>query len=284
LPSELQQAIDHPIAGIRAGAVQELARLMRSQHAGLALAARLALERLADDDSRAVIAAATEALAAGPTQQAVRPEPQVRVPEQQAAPQTVATPRREPAVHRAQVPPQPTPAEPIRHRPSTAMMPRHHPGRTTPTTRARTRWWPGTIRGRVIVTALAAAALLVGGVVTWKMLDQAAHSMTIPASFDGQWQDTDSRAGFTATLSKDLQQGHLSGGLSCYDGQLTVKDATDSRLTMRFTPVRAECNPWTVVFTHISGGALKMVVDPDSADPDSRVPELGFDVRMTRQG
>jgi hypothetical protein len=59
LPSELQQAIDHPIAGIRVGAVQELARLMRSQHAGLALAARLALEHLAEDDSRAVIAAAT---------------------------------------------------------------------------------------------------------------------------------------------------------------------------------------------------------------------------------
>jgi hypothetical protein len=43
LPPELMQAIDHPMAGIRTGAVQELARVLRSRHAGLALAARLAL-------------------------------------------------------------------------------------------------------------------------------------------------------------------------------------------------------------------------------------------------
>ncbi|HTP15141.1 MAG TPA: caspase family protein [Streptosporangiaceae bacterium] len=62
LPPELQQAIDHPLAGIRAGAVQELVRVMRARHAGLALAARLALEQLAGDDSRAVAAAAAAAL------------------------------------------------------------------------------------------------------------------------------------------------------------------------------------------------------------------------------
>ncbi|MFC4015030.1 caspase domain-containing protein [Nonomuraea purpurea] len=62
LPPELQEAIDHPIATIRAGTVDELARLRRSRHAGLALAARLALEGLADDDSRMVSAAATRAL------------------------------------------------------------------------------------------------------------------------------------------------------------------------------------------------------------------------------
>jgi hypothetical protein len=39
LPPELQQAIDHPLAGIRAGAVQELVRVLRARHAGLALAA-----------------------------------------------------------------------------------------------------------------------------------------------------------------------------------------------------------------------------------------------------
>ena len=299
LPSELQQAIDHPIAGIRVGAVQELARLMRSRHAGVALAARLALEHLVEDDSRAVIAAASEALAAGPKQQAGQPEPQVRTPEQpaspppvrtpdqEAAPQTVATPRREPAVHGAQVPPQPTPAEPIRRSPSTAMTPGHHPDRPTPTTRSRPRWWPGTIRGRVIVAALAAAALLVGGMVTWRVLDQAAHSTTIPASFDGQWQGTatttrDSGAVFTATLGKDLHLGRLaSGASSCYGGVLTVSDATDSRLTMRFAPGNpVECNPWTVVFTHLSGGDLKMAVDPDS----SVNYEQEFEVRMARQG
>jgi hypothetical protein len=284
LPSELQQAIDHPIAGIRVGAVPELARLMRSQHAGLALAARLALEDLAEDDSRAVIAAATEALAAGPKQQAGQPEPQVRTSEQPASP--VATPRREPAVHRAQVAPQPTPAEPIR-RPSTAKTPRHHPGSTTPTTRSRTRWWPGTIRGRVIVAALAAAALLVAGVVTWQVLDRAAHSTTIPASFDGKWQGTatttrHSGAVFTATLGKDLHLGRLaSDASSCYNGVLTVSDGTDSRLTMRFAPGnQVGCSPWTVVFTHLSGGDLKMAVDPDS----SVNYEQEFEVRMARQG
>jgi Caspase domain/WD domain, G-beta repeat len=62
LPPELVQAIDSPLAGIRAGAVQELAAVLRGRHAGMALAARLALERLTDDDSRAVAAAATATL------------------------------------------------------------------------------------------------------------------------------------------------------------------------------------------------------------------------------
>jgi ABC-type amino acid transport substrate-binding protein len=61
---ELQQAIDHPLAAVRAGAVQELARLLQSGHAGQALAARLTLERLTNDDSRMVSAAATTALSA----------------------------------------------------------------------------------------------------------------------------------------------------------------------------------------------------------------------------
>jgi hypothetical protein len=63
LPTELQEAIDHPIAKIREGAIGELARLRHSRHAGLALAARLALQELADDDSRSVSAAASRALA-----------------------------------------------------------------------------------------------------------------------------------------------------------------------------------------------------------------------------
>ncbi|MEV6155751.1 caspase family protein [Nonomuraea sp. NPDC052129] len=62
LPPELQEAVDHPIADIRAGTIDTLARLRRSRHAGLALAARLTLERLADDDSRMVSAAAAQAL------------------------------------------------------------------------------------------------------------------------------------------------------------------------------------------------------------------------------
>jgi len=64
LPPELQQVIEHPIPVIRAGAVQELERLLGGRHAGLALAARQMLEQLVDDDSRMVSAAATAALGA----------------------------------------------------------------------------------------------------------------------------------------------------------------------------------------------------------------------------
>jgi len=62
LPSELRQAIDSPLAGVRAGAVQELAGVLRGRHPGKVLAARLALEQLAHDDSRAVATAAVVAL------------------------------------------------------------------------------------------------------------------------------------------------------------------------------------------------------------------------------
>jgi hypothetical protein len=64
LPESVRQALDQPLGGIRLGAVHELERLLGGSHAGLALAARLTLERLRDDDSRAVAAAATAALAA----------------------------------------------------------------------------------------------------------------------------------------------------------------------------------------------------------------------------
>jgi hypothetical protein len=70
LPRELQEAIDSPFAAVRTAAVQELARLLAGRHAGLALAARQALERLTDDDSRTAAAAATAAL----TAQAQEPE------------------------------------------------------------------------------------------------------------------------------------------------------------------------------------------------------------------
>jgi len=62
LPPELQEAIDSRLAAVRGAAVQELARLLHGKHAGQALAARLALERLTGDDSRIVAAAATAAL------------------------------------------------------------------------------------------------------------------------------------------------------------------------------------------------------------------------------
>jgi hypothetical protein len=94
LPPELQQAIDHPLASVRAGGVQELSRLLESRHAGLALAGRLALEHLTEDDSRAVSAAATAALGT------------------QAQPAPTESPPPEPAT-----PPQPAPPTPPRPAP-----------------------------------------------------------------------------------------------------------------------------------------------------------------------
>ena len=64
LPAELRQAIESPFASVREGAARELDRLLRGSHAGLAQAAREALKRLADDDSRRVSTAAAGVLAA----------------------------------------------------------------------------------------------------------------------------------------------------------------------------------------------------------------------------
>ena len=98
LPPELRQAIDSPLAGVRGGAVQELAAVLRGSHVGRALAARVALEKLTSDDSRAVAAAATAALA----------EPATAPPPVPAAPLPVpAAPLPVPAA------PLPVPAAPL---------------------------------------------------------------------------------------------------------------------------------------------------------------------------
>jgi hypothetical protein len=66
LPAELQQAVQHPIARLRLGAVEELEQLLTGDHAGLALAARATLERLSDDDSQSVSSKVRTVLAAHP--------------------------------------------------------------------------------------------------------------------------------------------------------------------------------------------------------------------------
>jgi hypothetical protein len=58
LPADLQQAIGHSLPSVRVAAVHELEQVLLSGHEGRALAARLALEQLAADDSRSVSAAA----------------------------------------------------------------------------------------------------------------------------------------------------------------------------------------------------------------------------------
>jgi hypothetical protein len=62
LPEDLLAAIGSPLFRIRMGAIQELGALLDSGHKGIALAAREALKKLADDDSRQVSAAAEKIL------------------------------------------------------------------------------------------------------------------------------------------------------------------------------------------------------------------------------
>jgi uncharacterized caspase-like protein len=62
LPDDIQKAVESRLASVRLGAVQELKPLLYGRHQGLALAARLTLEQLTDDDSRTVSAAANAAL------------------------------------------------------------------------------------------------------------------------------------------------------------------------------------------------------------------------------
>lgn len=64
LRSEIVDSMESPVPWERAAVVPELERLLRGSHPGRALAARLALERLADDDSRQVATSAAAALAA----------------------------------------------------------------------------------------------------------------------------------------------------------------------------------------------------------------------------
>jgi hypothetical protein len=109
LPPELQEAIDHPLPGVRVAAVQELERLLPSKHAGLALAAALALEQLAADDSRAVSSAAQAAMARSP-----RGSP---VPAEAALPTAAPlAPTAADGVHTPVAPPQSDPAPLYRRR------------------------------------------------------------------------------------------------------------------------------------------------------------------------
>ncbi|MCA1837429.1 MAG: hypothetical protein LC674_01185, partial [Actinobacteria bacterium] len=61
-PPELEQAIRSPFSPVREGAVKTLAQVLAGGHAGLALSAKIALERLTADDSRRVAQAAATAL------------------------------------------------------------------------------------------------------------------------------------------------------------------------------------------------------------------------------
>jgi hypothetical protein len=139
----------------------------------------------------------------------------------------------------------------------------------------------------LLVLGAVAALLVAGGVTTWWLFERSTtHATTIPASFDGRWTGhgpagDNSDVEFTASLTKVLEVGQLAcSGLTCYRGPLTVSDATEDRLTMRFeggTPAD-ECNSWDVVFVRLPGGDLRMKVDSDSQN----YPEGKFEIRMSR--
>ena len=82
------QALEHPLATVREGAVRELKRFLIGSDAGLAKAARTAAEQARDDDSRRVASAAAEILAAVALERA---EP-VPLPTPTPEPQPVPTP------------------------------------------------------------------------------------------------------------------------------------------------------------------------------------------------
>jgi hypothetical protein len=115
------------LASVRTASVHELERLLRGGHAGLAVAARLALERLVDDDSRTVATAASAALGARaeppPPQPApLDPTPSQPAPTEPAAPRPGASSARPDAVP---APPKgdQRPSEPDKPRPQPTPVP-----------------------------------------------------------------------------------------------------------------------------------------------------------------
>jgi hypothetical protein len=93
LPLELRAAIESPFATVRAGVVEELARLLGGTQSALAAASRAALEQLAEDDSKRVSEAAARSLGAEPPEEVVAPVESPPPPPPPVPPPAVA-PRR----------------------------------------------------------------------------------------------------------------------------------------------------------------------------------------------
>lgn len=82
LPQELLDLARHPYADARLGAIEGLTSLLSSENRGIALSARLELERMTDDDSRKVAERANAALidhpgSSAPVEQVLGPDPSV---------------------------------------------------------------------------------------------------------------------------------------------------------------------------------------------------------------
>jgi len=145
---------------MRAGAVGELGRLLTSKHGGLALAARLALQRLRDDDSKTVATAATKALGT-----VARPETVAKPPAKSprpAASAPAAPPVTSPQPQETSPPPSTSttlPEPPLPREASPAPPPTRRPEPSSPS--ARRRFGADQLRGAVArVLAGASAAML----------------------------------------------------------------------------------------------------------------------------
>ncbi|MBI5031049.1 MAG: caspase family protein [Chloroflexi bacterium] len=83
LPIELREAINSPLSGMREGAARELVRYLHGSQSELVLAAYDALKQLAEDDSRRVANAASEAIAEYEAR--IKPKPELSAGERQAS-------------------------------------------------------------------------------------------------------------------------------------------------------------------------------------------------------
>jgi len=251
LPAELQESVDSPLAGVRFGAVHELQLLLSRPHPGRALGARLALERLTDDDSRMVAAAATAALAESPPA-----EPPAESPPAEPPP-PVALPIPEPVqpTRPSAVPPSTQASEP-------ADQPVDQPADQSASSRGWAAYWA---RRRALIAGLAAVVLLVGGFLSWRLLsgpDADSNSETldeIPAGFAGAWNgstripsEDDAAVTYRVVFvagSHSAQLREDEGNTSCGAGVLRLKSATASVMTMSFVPKDNSCTPGTATLT-----------------------------------
>ena len=263
LPAELQQSLESPLVGVRAGCVQDLARLVKGHHAGLALGARLALERLAEDDSRQVAAAAAAAVA-DVGAEAESDREQIQKPAGATPAGSAGRPR---AITEA------TDDSPFSRRPD-AVATSH---RTTPRPRRRIRFTLGAVM----------MLLVTGGLVGWSLWREDSVD-TIPAGMGGVWSGDivvyGSNYGLTLRLTAGSGSGRqVTDPSSCrLIGTFSQVSGTRSRVKMTFRPEgdSADC---------LSGRGTIMLATKDSntllAEFHPKGGGEGFwDAQLARQG
>jgi hypothetical protein len=244
LPAELQQSLESPLAGVRAGAVQELVRLVRGHHQGLALGARLALGRLTDDDSRAVATAAADALAEVDVEADHEREPQ--------GPTADAAPAGSAGQTNAMT--APTSDAPFDREPDSLT-------RSRPTPRPSRRLLLALVAGLMLVAA--------GGLLGWQLWREDAVN-TIPASMSGVWNgnvyvDT-ADVVLTLRFTAGSRSGRQETESNCrLKGSFSEISGTQSRVTMTFIPDKEDCRrSGTITLTTKGNDTLLAEFQPDS--------------------